>query len=330
MGARKVTSADVAAAAGVSRATVSYVLNDTPGQSIPEATRQRVLDAARGLGYLRSAAARTLRRGRSDIVLFVLPAWPLGEPGAVLINELTARLAAHDLTLVTHQMPGTDQPFAAVWRAITPAAVIAAEPLDATDEAAIQAAGIPIAYTLLRDIDATEALPGRPPHTGRLQAEHVIDRGHRRLAYVLPDDPRLATFAQPRLEGVRGACAQRNRPAPDVQTATANGLPDDAIRTWRGDDHPVTGVCAYNDEMAFAVLAALHRHDLDVPGDVAVVGVDDISVARHAHPPLTTVTLGQVTMARYLTDVVVSGLEGRQPPPAPGLDTLELVVRQST
>src|SRR4051812_43365688 len=75
---RRATSADVAREAGVSRATVSYVLNDTPHQKIPEATRRRVLEAAARLGYAPSAAARTLRTGRSDVVLGMLPDWPIG------------------------------------------------------------------------------------------------------------------------------------------------------------------------------------------------------------------------------------------------------------
>ena len=74
-----VTSADVARESGVSRTTVSYVLNGTPGTSISDATRQRVLEAAARLGYAPSAAARTLRSGRSDLVLCLLPDWPVGQ-----------------------------------------------------------------------------------------------------------------------------------------------------------------------------------------------------------------------------------------------------------
>ena len=79
---RRPTSADVARLAAVSRATVSYVLNDTPHQSIPEATRRRVLDAAAELGYTPSAAARALRSGRSDIVLASCRTGRSGPPSA--------------------------------------------------------------------------------------------------------------------------------------------------------------------------------------------------------------------------------------------------------
>lgn len=75
---RRPTLADVASATGVSTAPVSYVLNDKPGQSIPEHTRERVRAAAAELGYVRSGAARALARGRSDLVLLVVPDVPVG------------------------------------------------------------------------------------------------------------------------------------------------------------------------------------------------------------------------------------------------------------
>ena len=78
MAGQRITSTEVARHCGLSRATVSYVLNGTPNQSIPEATRRRVLDAAEQLGYTPYAPARALRSGRSDVVLFLMPEWPIG------------------------------------------------------------------------------------------------------------------------------------------------------------------------------------------------------------------------------------------------------------
>jgi DNA-binding LacI/PurR family transcriptional regulator len=86
----------------VSRATVSYVLNDTPHQTIPEETRQRVLEAVARLGYTPSAAATALRRGRSDVVLGLLPDWPVGHAVGRVMQEITAAFARHQLTFVVH------------------------------------------------------------------------------------------------------------------------------------------------------------------------------------------------------------------------------------
>src|SRR5690606_26491156 len=75
--AKRVTAADVARSLGLSRATVGFVFNDTPGQSISDATKQRVFAEAQRLGYRPHTAARALASGRSRLVLLVLPDWPL-------------------------------------------------------------------------------------------------------------------------------------------------------------------------------------------------------------------------------------------------------------
>ena len=97
--------AEIALRTGLSRATVSYVLNDTPHQKIPEETRQRVLAAAASLGYAPSAAARALRSGRSELVLCLLPDWPMGpEVGALLeihrMKHLHIRAVRDDVNLL--------------------------------------------------------------------------------------------------------------------------------------------------------------------------------------------------------------------------------------
>src|SRR3954463_10135494 len=124
---RRVTSADVAREAGVSRTTVSYVLNETPHQTIPEATRRRVLEAAARLEYAPSAAARALQSGRSDVVLCLLPDWPIGPTVGTLLEHLSAALAAEGLTLLAHPRGAGTDVGSQVWKAITPAAVIAYE-----------------------------------------------------------------------------------------------------------------------------------------------------------------------------------------------------------
>jgi DNA-binding LacI/PurR family transcriptional regulator len=92
---RRATSADVAREAGVSRSTVSFVLNGTKGQTIPEPTWQRVLEAAARLRYAPSAEARTLSRGRSDVVLlYQPPQLPMSADIGALVEFLAAEFAA--------------------------------------------------------------------------------------------------------------------------------------------------------------------------------------------------------------------------------------------
>jgi DNA-binding LacI/PurR family transcriptional regulator len=327
---RRVTSADVAREAGVSRATVSYVLNDTPHQTIPPETRRRVLDAAARLDYAPSAAARTLRSGRSDVVLCLLPDWPVGQTVGTLLSDLSAALARYGMTFVAHPSTRADRPVAEIWKALTPAAVLAFEEISDSEITAMRAAGVALSVALLgRSRQHRRELEVPQRRIGRLQAEHLAAAGHTRLGYAYPDDPRVAIFADPRLDGARDTCAGLGLEPPAVRTVPLEAEPAArAVRAWHGAG--VTGVCAYNDEVALAVLAGMRRHGLAAPADLAVIGVDDIPPARLADPPLTTVTTDQAVVAERLADTIVSVIAGRPGPEGPDPVMARLVRRAST
>lgn len=326
---RRITSADVARLAGVSRATVSYVLNDTPHQTISAGTRTRVLDAATRLGYAPSAAARTLRTGRSDVVLCLLPDWPIGPEVGALLGNLSSALARAGLTFVAH--PGTreDRPISEIWKAITPAAVLAFTDFSDDEIDAMRAAGVALVVALLgrsrqrrRELEVPQQL------VGRLQAGRLAGRGHTRLGYAFPDDDRVRFFADPRLAGVRAACAELGLPAPAVETVALDpAAAAVVVGRWRAAG--VTGVCAYNDEVALAVLAGLRAAGLSAPGDLAVIGVDDIAAARLAAPPLTTVTTDQSAVAAHLAATILATIAGTPAPAAPLADVVRVVARES-
>ncbi|WP_433293172.1 LacI family DNA-binding transcriptional regulator [Actinoplanes sp. CA-030573] len=327
---RRVTSADVAELAGVSRATVSYVLNDTPRQTISPSTRTRVLDAAARLGYAPSAAARTLRTGRSDVVLCLLPDWPIGPEVGSMLGNLSAALARHGYTFVVHPGNREDRPIGEIWKAITPAAVIAYTEFTEGEIAAMRAAGVALVVGLFghgrhqdrRELEVPQQL------VGRRQAAHLAATGHGRIGYAYPDDERVRIFAEPRLAGVRAEYSDRGLRGPAVETVALDAVPaSHAVRRWQSAG--VTGICAYNDEVALAVLAGVRLLGLRAPADLAVIGVDDIAPARLAVPALTTVTTDQVAMAAYLSATVVAAINGRPAPDVPSADLIRLVHRES-
>jgi len=326
---RRVTSADVARVAGVSRATVSYVLNDTPRQTISAATRTRVLDAAGALGYAPSAAARALRTGRSDVVLCLLPDWPIGPEVGTLLGNLSTELARNGLTFVAHPGNRADRPIAELWKAITPAAVLAFTDFSAAEIGAMRAAGVALVVGLLgRGTSARRELEVPQQHVGRLQAEHLAAAGRTAIGYAYPDDDRVRIFAEPRLAGARIACAAGGIAEPSVRIVPLD--PDaaaDAVRAWR--DEGVTGVCAYNDDVAMAVLAGMRRLGLRAPADLAVIGVDDIPAARLAVPALTTVTTDQAAVAGHLAATVLAAIHGRPAHPVDLTEIVEVVSRDS-
>lgn len=325
----RVTTADVARESGVSRTTVSYVLNDTVGAAISPATRERVRAAAARLGYIPSAAARTLRSGRSDLVLCALPDWPVGPVMDSLLDHLTGELAVRDLSVLVYHCRA-NQPLSDLWRAVTPRAVVGFTAFSAEEEHHMRQAGIQVIGTVL---DTDPRHPGAfavsQTQVGRLQVQHLAGAGHRVVGYAATSDPRLADFAAPRLAGVRDECRRLGLPVPrvrPVEPTVESGLA--AVPHWRASPDPVTAVAAYNDEVALAVLAGLRAAGLRVPGDMAVIGVDDVPAARLSAPSLTTVSQSAELQARYLSDAVVAALDGSPEPPRPA-DVLRLVVRES-
>lgn len=330
-GRRRPTSADVARRAGLSRTTVSFVLNNTPNQAIPERTRQRVLAAAAELGYTPSPAARTLSRGRSDVVMLLLPDWPIGASFGRTLVALSSALAANRLGFVAHpRAPG--QPASEMWKRITPAAVVTFEELDEAEEASLRSAGITLTVTLLATRGGAGAGAVLVPErgAGRLQARHLASVGHRRLGYAWPEDDRLVVFAGPRLEGVRQTCTALGLPQPVVATVPLDPAgASRAVGIFRGGADPVTGVCAYNDDVALAVLSGARQQGLDVPADLAVVGVDNSPFAALVTPALTTVDTDSEALARHIAETVVrqldGGLESAVAPPS-----IHAVVRRLT
>lgn len=325
-----VTSADVARESGVSRTTVSYVLNAKDGVAIPEATRQRVRDAAARLGYMPSVAARTLRTGRSDLVLCVLPNWPVGPVIDTLLDHLATELADRGLSVLVHHDRGP-RPLAELWRAVTPRAVVGLTAFAAEDERAMRQAGIQVLGSAL-DEDPQPGIFSVPQNRiGSLQIEHLARRGHHLIGYAAPSDARLAEFADRRLAGVREECAKLGLPAPRVEPVDLDaGSAAAAVRAWRAGESPITAVAAYNDEVALAVLAGLRAEGLRTPDDVAVIGVDDIPAARLAAPALTTVWQAIDAQASYLASAVLAALDGTSEPPRRPSDIFHVVARDST
>jgi DNA-binding LacI/PurR family transcriptional regulator len=304
--AKRTTSTDVARAAGVSQTTVSFVLNDKPGHSIPEATRLRVLAVARELDYRPHASARALAAGRSDIVLLAVPNLPIGGAISRFIEEMAAALADQGLTLVTHLAGGHGRPLADICATVNASVVIGFTSFDEDTAQALYRAGADVVLPSHSSHDDA----GRP--VGRLQAGHLIGRGHRRIGYAMPAHPGLREMAEDRLAGVAEACADAGLAAPVVLSTSLEIAPAAAaVGQWTSQS--VTAVCAFNDETAIALLAGLREQGLAAPADLAVIGVDDIPTARLAAPPLSTVAFDLREAGRGRAELIMASLAGREP-----------------
>ena len=308
---RRPTSADVARRAGVSRATVSYVLNNAPNQSIPEPTRQRVLEAAAELDYTPHVAAQTLRAGESKLVLFINTGVPYGTNLSVMIDALASDVAGSGRSLVLCQQRDPHD-LAATFAHLQPALAITLGRLDVAQRAVLARARVP-------SVEAAPAGGSRVDAGAALQIRHLAACGHRRIGCVSTSDPVLAMFARPRLTGAQVTCAQLGLAEPVVAELPAvNDISlaelATVLREWTRGRAPVSAVACYNDVVAAACIAAADEVGLRVPGDLAVVGMDDEPMSAFVRPPLTTVRLHVIDFAHHVWAKAKAKLDGLPAP----------------
>lgn len=324
---RRPTSADVARRAGVSRATVSYVLNDQPGQSIPTATRERVHEAARDLGYTPNAAAKALRAGQSNLVLLAVRNIPYGRNLGIVVDRLAEQVAARGLTLVIWE-PAMGQSLRTTLGHLQPRYAMSLLQLEQDEIAALRVANVPYAASESAGVSLRDEL------TGSLQVHHLAERGHRRIGYLGTEDSEVFVFSGPRRTGVRRGCLELDLPAPaeaSVPLPPKGRIEEvvEILRAWHREG--VTAVAAYNDYLAGQCLRAAAQLGLRVPEDLAVIGVDDDPMSALLEPALTTVSIDMVGLADHLLGTVLqlSG-EVEEAPAHVASESIRVVDRAST
>ena len=270
-GSQRVTLKDVAAASGVSRATVSFVLNDDPHQTISATTRERVRQAARDLGYVPHGIARALREGSSRIVVLNIDLQLEGNYSRSYIRGLDNELAAHDHVLLVrhgHSAPRSTQQ---ILDTIAPRAVLRfAQP-----------------YLSGHQPTAEDWKSGFAGHAA-LQIRYLADRGHTHIAMALPDEE--SPLTEVRLRFAHATTDTLGLPPPTpfvVPRPRAAGTA--AVRAFLAAHAAVTAVAAFDDDVALRTLTALHDLGLSAPDDLAVIGYDDTEYGALVTPALTTV-----------------------------------------
>lgn len=317
MADRPPTSGDVARRAGVSRATVSYVLNGVPRSRISPETANRVREAAGALGYIPHAMARSLRAGRSSLVLMPRMTSPPGPLLDSFQEALEIRLAELGYTVIVHgdrHVRGV--PGARVWASLRPVGIIVeTRRLTRTAVDVLRGAGVSALLGLgWSESHLVPTLVHDHAGVGGCAAEYLLSRGHRDLAAVVPSDPQLLDLGLERLAGFEAAAGGQAVERVDL----AFHLADAARVAGRWARGPRPGaVFAYNDEYGALLMRALADADLDVPGDVAVVGADDLPLCNLLRPSLTSVHLEATSSARSVADTLDGMIRGsvREVPP---------------
>lgn len=300
---RTVTRADVAKLAGVSTAVVSYVLNDGPKPVAP-ATRARVLDAVKMLGYRPNAAARALSRGSSDLLALVVPT--VEQPYfAHLAAAVEAAARAQGLSLiVANALPPRVAPTVRelVGQQLRGLILAAAATAEATRE--FLGAGIPT--VLINQASPIGTLLTLGPDYRKGAADgvrHLIEvHGHRRIAYVGAD---IAT--DERAAGWRNTLRRAGLAtdaAIEVEYSYDGGR--DAVRILLREHPDVTAAFLASDQLAIGAIAGLAEAGRSAPGDLAIISFDGSPESAFAVPPLSTLDVPIQTMAEDAVDLLLS------------------------
>lgn len=346
---------EVAAEAGVSPATVSNAYN-RPDQLSRE-SRVKVMEVARRLGYPGpDPTARGLRRGRAGAIGVLYAdrlSYAFADPAAVLFFEGVSRAAEEAglaLLLVPGSISGRHEPEAVMGAAVDGFLVYCM----AEDDRMIGAVRERRLPTVLVDnppkasAESISIVSVDDEGGARAAAEHLVALGHRRLAVVtfelaprpvggLADLQRQAqtAFRPTRLRldgyenGVRwGGVSWEDIPVYECPENVPEAGADAARFLLRMDPRP-TALLATSDQLAFGIIEAARSMDLSVPGDLSVVGFDDVPEAARSSPPLTTVHQDHVEKGLLAGRLLVARLGGEEPEAPRPLPT-RLVERSST
>ena len=319
-GNARVTMTDVALEAGVSQTTVSFVLGQTAGSKLPLATRERVLEAARKLGYISPVQAPTRRPlvpFVSGTIGFVVDQLATTHDAVVAIEG--ARQAAWNggNILLVAQMLSDPEVEARTVEALTKGGISALIYLaiftrELVPPSYLHELNIPV--ILLNCHTSDRRFPAVVPSEiagGQNATLHLIEHGHRRIGVITGEPWQEST--RDRLQGYRRALATADIPFdPELivegDWSTSTGY-DATLKLLQLKDRP-TAIFCQNDRMAIGCYEALKELGLDIPGDMSVIGYDDEEVARHLHPALTTSVLPHRAMGKW----AIERLEMPRPP----------------
>ncbi len=320
---RRATRADVARYAGVSSAVVSYTVNSGPRHVAP-ATRARVLEAIRVLGYRPNAAARTLKVGLTKMFGVIVP--DSSNPFfAQLGRALEDAAATNGYALIMVNFDGPPDDVAGGIRSLALRQVdgmLVSAQVSLPILSAIAETGI--RTVLLNQFVAVDGIPAIGPDLYQGAAEavrHLIWHGHTRIGYVGELGP-----GDQRQRGWRDALVAAGIPIGPMEPAgySREGGYAAGQALLARDDRP-TAIFASSDMQALGVLRALHEGEINIPGEIAVVGFDGSPESEYSWPALTTVRQPVTDMAREAIDRLLAPVESSEFT----LHTTTLIVRQS-
>ena len=342
-----VTMRDVAERAGVSKATVSYVLNGREAaMRIPDETRERILCAVRELGYYPNAVARSLKSKGTHAIAVVMqyPALFSGWSGFTneLMHGITDAAVAHgyNVMLQTRQPErpwrgGQMDPVEAEVATLTDGRVDGALLLRDVDDPlapALRRRGFSAVLMFTPSEDAEQWYVDCDNRLGgQLATEYLLSLGHRRIMHLCGTPHSGA--ARERYAGYRaalGAAGLEANPAWVLEAGSplADFAPAAQLFQGKPESRP-TAVFAWSDDVAIQMMCVLRGQGLRIPQDVSVVGFDSTALCDHTDPPLTSIRQPIYDMAAQALTLLTQQLAGEQPAATQSRVVPSLMIRRS-
>jgi DNA-binding LacI/PurR family transcriptional regulator len=323
---------DIARATGVTQTTVANALAGRG--NVSEATRQRILQAARDMGYRPNEVARSLKQHKTMTLALILPT--IANPYYPEIAEEVERHAqSHDYQMLlcnTHydDALGRHHLERLVSRWVD-GIIVMGSSMKLQHILEQYQRGLPL---VLCNWQENEALPADIPQVsadyrevGALAGRRLLELGHRNVGIIV-DLPQQVL----RLEGFRAALEEAGVELPTQRILQGDSSLESGYRAARellSQPPWPTAIFATNDWMALGALEAAHKLGVRVPEDISIVGVDDIVVAAHVTPPLTTIAVSKQRLAQEASRVLLEQIQQPETTPRPVLLAPELYLRAS-
>lgn len=312
----RVTLQDISKATGLSLGSISLALNGKDG--ISAETKQRVVEAARTLGYERASVRLSKTLPAVSVIVERLPVAPTSDPfNRPILEGLEATARSFGYRIVMEFVGSGDDPEMGHWRQGSTAGVIILGGGDLSPEwvrAAVE--------THLPVVMVDHVIPGIElpvvvaDNLGGAHAatRHLLEMGHRRIGFIR--GPSKYWTLSERLAGFMLAMQQAGlRSGDELIPARVSGSDEKGyweMRALLDLDEPPTAVFAVSDKAAVGAYRAVHERGLSIPRDISVVGFDDIEVSRALIPPLTTVHVSGEIMGQVAFDRLRGLIEGTE------------------
>jgi LacI family transcriptional regulator len=335
---KRVTSQDVADFAGVSRTTVSLVLNDVEGINISPETRQKVRDAAEKLGYIPNATAQALATRRARAIGLVMTRSPHHIASDTFLPQILAGLLdvvkQHKLRLLIESVEAEhqDRVYLELARAkhidgmilLTPRIDdIGLKKLEEVDIPSVLMGKLADSNLFSVDVDNRQA--------AKKAVKYLLGLGHTRIACISNAPPSYSASPD-RILGYKDALLEAGIPPDDELIQFADFDPQSGFKcmqTLLSSGINFTAVFVASDNVAMGAKSALREAGLRIPEDVSIIGFDDIPWARYSDPPLTTIRLPAQELASEACMVLLGLMKGSEPKEQHTVLDTELVVRRS-